>query len=103
MIGDALVQGGLYLVVLLLLARPLGNYMYRVYMGRVTLMHPILGSLERLVYRLGGINPRAEMGWREYATALLVCNALGFLVLYAVLRLQGVLPLNPAGHRRATA
>ncbi len=56
-----------------------------------------LGWLERGIYRVAGVDPQQEMGWRQYAVAVLLFNAVGFLAVYALLRLQGVLPLNPQG------
>lgn len=88
-------QSVLYVVVLLALAKPLGEYMARVLEGKPTLLGRILGPLERLCYRAAGIDPAAEMGWKPYALAMLTFNALGFAVVYAVQRLQHVLPLDP--------
>lgn len=85
----------LYLAVLFALAKPLGAFMARVYGGGRTFLHPVLAPVEHFAYRAAGIDPDAEMGWKHYALALLVFNLLGLLVLYALQRLQGVLPLNP--------
>jgi K+-transporting ATPase ATPase A chain len=90
-------QLGLYLAVLLVLTRPLGAYMARVYEGRRLALERILGWLERLIYRLGGVTPGTEMGWKTYAAAMLLFNFVGLLALYALQRLQGGLPLNPQG------
>jgi K+-transporting ATPase ATPase A chain len=78
----------LYLVVLLALAKPLGDWMARVYQGQPC-------GLERKLHRLCGVRPEVEMGWKEYARALLAFNLVGLLAVYAIQRLQGVLPLNP--------
>jgi K+-transporting ATPase ATPase A chain len=83
----------LYLVVLAVTAWPLGVYMARVYDGRIAFLAPI----ERLIYRLAGVRPANEMNWRQYAAALLAFNGMGMLMLYALQRWQGWLPLNPAG------
>ncbi len=88
-------QLALYLVVLLALARPLGEFMARVLEGQRTWLTRFVGPLERLCYRMAGVDPAAEMSWKPYALAMLTFNALGFLVVYACQRLQGVLPLNP--------
>jgi potassium-transporting ATPase potassium-binding subunit len=69
--------------------------MARVFEGRPCGLDAALGWLERGVYRVAGIDPRHEMGWRQYTVAVLMFNAIGFLAVYALLRLQGVLPLNP--------
>jgi potassium-transporting ATPase potassium-binding subunit len=87
-------QLALYMAVLLLLAKPLGLYMARVYQGRVRLER-ILGWLERGIYRLAGIDPAAEMGWKSYALAMLVFNFAGIIVVFALQRLQAALPWNP--------
>jgi K+-transporting ATPase ATPase A chain len=88
-------QLGLYVVVLLLLAKPLGAYMAAVYEGRATRVQRIGGPLERLIYRGAGIDPNEDMHWTRYALALLWFNLLGGLVVYALQRLQQWLPLNP--------
>ena len=92
-----LVQVGLYLLVLVALVRPLGRYMARVYEGERTWLSPLLSPLERLVYRVAGVDPRSEQDWKQYALAALLFNLVGLLVLYLLQRLQGVLPLNPQG------
>src|SRR5512139_1479749 len=85
----------LFLAVLLLLVKPLGLFMARLYEGERTLLSPVLGWLERLVYRVIGVDSRQEQDWKQYAGALLAFNVLGFLFVYLLQRLQGVLPLNP--------
>jgi K+-transporting ATPase ATPase A chain len=97
MIGNLLLQCAIYLAVLLLLAWPLGLFMARVYQGERTFLHPLLGWLERLVYRVSGVDPAHEMRWTQYAVAALLFNLVGLLVVYALQRFQGLLPLNPAG------
>jgi len=97
MTANGVLQLVLYLVVLLALAKPLGTYMARVYGGRPFGLDRALGWLERLVYRLGGVRPHEEMGWKTYAAAMLLFNLAGLLLVYALQRLQGVLPLNPQG------
>ena len=95
MTANGFVQIALYVVVLLVLVKPLGAYMARVYEGRRVALGRVLGWLERLTYRLGGIRAGEEMGWKTYAVSMLVFNLLGLVAVYAVQRLQGVLPLNP--------
>ena len=97
MTANGVLQLVVYLVVLLVLAKPLGAYMARVYEGRRIGLDRALGWLERLIYRMSGISPRAEMGWKTYALTMLIFNLAGVLAVYALQRLQGVLPLNPAG------
>jgi K+-transporting ATPase ATPase A chain len=97
MTANGVLQLLLYLVVLLLLAKPLGAYMARVYDGRPIWLDRALGWLERLIYRLCGVRADQEMGWKVYALTMLLFNVAGVLVVYAVQRVQGILPLNPAG------
>jgi K+-transporting ATPase ATPase A chain len=85
----------LFLLVMLVLVKPLGLYIANVMEGRPIWPLRVGGGLEKLLYRLGGIDPASEMGWKRYMIALLVFNALGALVLYAIQRLQLWLPLNP--------
>ena len=86
-------QIALFALLVLALTPPVGAYLLRTYDGRFTW----LGWLERPLYRLAGVDPTREHDWREYAIALLVFSAVGTLVTYLGLRLQGVLPLNPQG------
>ena len=91
-----LLQLAIYLVVLLVLARPLGTYMAGVFGDKPSRAH-WLGPIERFFYRAAGVNPQAEMGWKHYALAVIVVNVLGALAVYALQRLQPWLPLNPQG------
>ena len=95
MTPNGIFQLVLYIVVLLALAKPLGLYMARVYEGRPGFHRTVLGWLERLVYRISGVRETEEMGWKTYAAAMLVFNLVGLLAVYALQRLQSVLPLNP--------
>jgi K+-transporting ATPase ATPase A chain len=97
MTGSGMLQMILYVAVLLLAAKPLGAYMARVYAGEPTWMAKAVGPLERLVYRAGAVDERSDMSWVRYAAAVMLFNLLGLLVVYALQRLQGVLPLNPQG------
>jgi potassium-transporting ATPase potassium-binding subunit len=85
----------LFLLVVLVLVKPLGLYIANVMEGRPIWALRVGGGLEKLMYRLSGIDPASEMGWKRYMIALLLFNALGALVLYAIQRLQLWLPLNP--------
>jgi K+-transporting ATPase ATPase A chain len=95
MTANAWIQLFIYLAVLLAAVKPLGWYMARVYQGKPCGLDSILGWLERLLYRLAGVDPQREMGWKAYTVAVLVFNAVGLVFLYLLLRLQGLLPLNP--------
>ena len=92
---SALLQIVFYLFVLLILVKPLGLFMARVYQRERTFLDPILRPIERWIYKLSGIDPEQEMNWKTYAFALLLFNLLGFFVVYALQRVQGFLPLNP--------
>ena len=95
MTGNDFVQIFLFFGVLLLLAKPLGVYMARVYEGQLSGMNGVLGPVERLFYRMCGIKPDEEMSWKKYAASVLLFSAAGFFFLYLLQRLQGILPLNP--------
>ena len=86
-----------FLTVLTLLVKPLGTYMTNVYQGKRTLLSPVLVPLENLIYKVSGIKQDEEMDWKDYAKALLLFNGLGLIVLFLILLLQGILPLNPRG------
>ncbi|MBX4890066.1 potassium-transporting ATPase subunit KdpA [Rhizobium bangladeshense] len=87
----------LYCGIVLLLVKPLGGYMTHVYNGERTFLSPVLVPIERGLYRMAGTSEGEEQHWTSYAFAMLMFNLLGVLVLYALMRLQGVLPYNPAG------
>ncbi|GAB4578651.1 MAG: potassium-transporting ATPase subunit KdpA [Anaerolineales bacterium] len=86
----------------LLLVKPLGGYMARVYQGEHTFLDPVLRPVERLFYRLAGVNPDHEQNWKTYALAMLIFNGLGLFVVYLLQRFQAVLPLNPQGFGAVT-
>ena len=94
---NGILQIAFYLVVLVLLVKPLGKFMARVYQRERTFLDPIFGPVERFIYRLSNINPDEEFGWKENAVAMLLFNFAGILVVYALQRLQQFLPLNPQG------
>jgi K+-transporting ATPase ATPase A chain len=95
MTGSSLLQVGVYLLVLVALVKPLGAYMARVFEGERTFFTPFVGPVERLTYRLAGVDPSQESDWRQYALAVLAVNLIGFVVVFALQRLQAYLPLNP--------
>jgi potassium-transporting ATPase potassium-binding subunit len=92
-----------YMAVLALLAKPLGAFMASVYEGHRTFLTPVLGPVERLIYRIGGVDARSESNWKRYLAAVLLFNLIGFVVVYLLQRLQGVLPLNPQGFPAVSA
>jgi len=91
----ALLKVAVFFLLVLAVTKPLGLYMRRVFSGERTFLDPVLGPLERLVYRLGGVDAKREQDWKAYAASLLAFSILGVLGLYAVERLQALLPLNP--------
>ncbi|ETX14403.1 ATPase [Roseivivax halodurans JCM 10272] len=86
-----------YLAALVAVAIPLGLYMARLHRGERTFLTPVLAPVEAVIYRIASVRAEESQSWRTYALAVLAFNAAGFVFLYGVLRLQGVLPLNPAG------
>jgi K+-transporting ATPase ATPase A chain len=97
MTANSWIQLALFLGALIALAKPLGSYMARVLEGKPCGLDRALGWCERGVYRLAGVDPQQEMGWRMYAFAVMAFNLLGIAAVYLLLRLQGALPLNPQG------
>jgi K+-transporting ATPase ATPase A chain len=97
MTEQGLLQVGLYLVVLLVLVRPLGGYMARVYLDESAGLNRWLKGAEQCIYRIAGVNSNHEMNWRQYAAAMLVFNLLGIAAVFGLQRLQDILPLNPQG------
>jgi potassium-transporting ATPase potassium-binding subunit len=95
MTASGLLQLGLYLLVLVALVRPLGGYMARVFEGERTILTPVVGPVERVIYRVAGVDASQETDWRQYTFAVLAVNLVGLVVVYALQRLQAVLPLNP--------
>ena len=90
-------QISLLFLAVLIAIKPLGLYMARVFSGERTFLSPVLGRVERDLYRVSGINPDKEQSWLGYTLAMLAFSLTGFLALYAMLRLQAYLPLNPQG------
>ena len=97
MLSNALIQIGLFSVIVTVTSVPLGLYMARVFAGERTFLDPVLVPVERLIYRLCGVQPATEDTWVEYTVSMLLFSLVGMVVLYALQRLQGLLPLNPAG------
>lgn len=93
--GWALILG--FVAILIALTKPVGAWLFALYEGRRTPLHVILGPVETGFYKLAGIDPDEQQGWRRYALHMLLFNAMLMALTYAVLRLQGVLPGNPQG------
>src|SRR6516162_3689194 len=91
------VQIGLFSVIVILITRPLGGYMTRVFAGERTFLSPVLRPVERAVYWCCGVDETQEQHWLTYAVAMLFFSVAGFVTLYALQRLQWYLPFNPQG------
>jgi K+-transporting ATPase ATPase A chain len=91
------IQIAIYCAIIILLTKPFGGYITRVFNGERTLLGPVLRPIERGIYAICGVAEREEQHWITYAVAMLLFSMAGFLSLYALQRLQGMLPFNPAG------
>ncbi len=91
------VQILLYCAIIVAITPPLGAYMTRVFSGEATILSPVLRPVERLIYRIAGVDERSEQHATTYTIAMLLFHVAGFLFLYALMRLQAALPFNPAG------
>src|SRR5262252_10756673 len=91
------VQIALFSVIIILITRPLGGYMTRVFNGERTFLSPVFRPVERAVYWCCGVDEKEEQHWLTYAVAMLLFSVVGFLTLYALQRLQCYLPFNPQG------
>jgi potassium-transporting ATPase potassium-binding subunit len=97
MTANGWAQIALYFVVLTALVVPLGRFMARVFEGERTFLSPVFRPVEAVLYRAAGVDAMREQHWLTYTVAMLLFNAAGFLLVYALLRFQALLPLNPAG------
>ncbi len=95
MTTSAIIQFAAYLIILVLMTKPMGILLTRVFNNERTFLTPVFGWLERLIYRFCGIDPTKEMKWTGYSAALLIFSAVSGIVLYGILRLQQFLPWNP--------
>jgi potassium-transporting ATPase potassium-binding subunit len=84
-----------FLALIFAVTKPLGVFMARVFAREKTFLDPVLRPIERLIYRVTGVDESHEMRWTEYATTMLVFSAVSMLVLYLIQRIQGMLPFNP--------
>jgi potassium-transporting ATPase potassium-binding subunit len=96
------IQIAIFSAIVVALVKPLGGYMTRVFNGERTLLSPVLHPIERGLYALSGVDGRQEQHWLTYAVAMLLFNAAGFVLLFVLQRLQGVLPFNPMGFGAVT-
>ena len=90
-------QIAIFSVLVILIAKPFGGYMTRVFEGERTPLSPVLRPIERGIYALCGTSEREEQHWVGYAVAMLAFSFAGFVIMYGIQRLQNVLPFNPAG------
>ena len=90
-------QIAVFSALVLAITKPLGVFMARVFARERTFMDPLMRPLEKLIYRLTGVDEKREMPWTEYAIALLTFSAVSMVGLYLLLRVQRVLPSNPQG------
>ena len=97
MTGLGWVQIAIFAIVIMLIAKPLGGYMTRVFNGERTLLSFILRPIERALYAISGVDEKAEQSWVTYTIAMLIFSVAGFVSLYALQRLQASLPFNPQG------
>ena len=95
MTANGWLQIGIYLLVLLTITKPMGVFMARVFAGEKTFLDPVLRPVERLLYRVCGIDDTREMDWKEYTIAMLLFSSVGMLTLYLIERVQQLLPWNP--------
>ncbi len=95
MTANGWIQITIFSLIVLLITRPLGGYMTRVFEGEPTFLSPLLRPLERLIYGLSGVREDEDQHWTIYAVAMLLFSLAGFITLYALQRLQAVLPFNP--------
>ncbi len=97
MLSNSIIQLAAYFLLVTAISVPLGLYMARVFSNERTFLDPVLSPIERLIYRMCGINPGVEMGWAGYTVSMLTFSLISMIFLYALQRLQYYLPLNPQG------
>src|SRR5262245_66397161 len=100
---DGWIQIALFGVVVVLLVKPLGGYMTRVFSGERTFLSPVLGPIERGFYRLSGVDERVDQNWVAYAVSMLLFSLAGFVSLYALMPFQAVLPFHLAAQSAVVA
>jgi potassium-transporting ATPase potassium-binding subunit len=103
MTANGWIQIAIYFVVLTACVVPLGRFMARVFEGERTFLSPVLQPIEAALYRIAGVDEKREQHWITYTVAMLLFNAAGFFIVYALQRLQAALPLNPANQLAVAA
>ncbi len=97
MLSNSVIQLVAFFLIVTVISMPLGLYMARVFSHERTFLDPVLSPIERLIYKICGMNPGVEMGWAGYAVSMLAFSLVSMIFLYALQRLQYYLPLNPQG------
>ena len=97
MTGTGILEIAVFFAIVILVTKPLGLFMARLFQGERTFLHPVMRPVERLVYKLCGIREDVEQRWTHYAGGVLAFSIFAFLFVYLLQRLQGYLPLNPQG------
>ena len=97
MTSMGVLQIAVFFGILVLLTKPLGLFMAKLFQGERTFLHPVLRPVESLIYKICGIREEAEQRWTQYAAGLLWFSVCAFLFVYVFQRLQGILPFNPQG------
>jgi len=103
MTAIGLLQILVFFAIIVAITKPTGSYMYRVFEGQRTWLHPVLGPIERLIYRISGIREDEEQSWVHYSASLISLSIFSFLFVYLIQRLQGFLPFNPMHFSTAKA
>ena len=93
----------IFFAIIVAITKPVGSFMFNVFEGKRTFLHPVLGWLERLIYRVSGICEDTEQSWVSYSASLISLSVFSFLFVYLIQRLQGFLPLNPMHFTTAQA
>src|SRR5690349_4221392 len=95
MTANGVIQSLLFFGIVLVITKPLGIYMARVFERERTWLDPVLGPMERLIYRASGVEPEVVQHWTTYTIVMLLFNFMGLVLLYAMQRFPNLLPLNP--------
>jgi K+-transporting ATPase ATPase A chain len=95
MISLGIAQIVVYFAIILVLTKPIGTFLYHVFEGKKTFLHPVFRPLERLIYWVGGVREDEEQSWIRYSASMISLSVFSFLFVYVIQRLQGHLPLNP--------
>ena len=98
-----IVQILVFFAIIVAITKPVGSFMYRVFEGQRTFLHPVLGWMERLIYRVSGIREDVEQSWVRYSASMISLSIFSFLFVYLIQRFQGFLPLNPMHFSTAQA